>query len=78
MIEIKYFQLIIIIDEVRMNIKKMIIVLNWSILKNVKDVQSFLNFINFYRRFIQEFSRFIDSLIQLIKKNHKFEWTLIY
>ena len=63
MIEIKYFNLIIIINEIRMNIKKVIVVLNWSISKNVKDVQSFLNFVNFYRRFIQEFFRFIDSLI---------------
>ena len=52
MIEIKYFKLIIIINEMRMNIKKMIVVLNWLILKNVKDVQSFLNFVNFYCCFI--------------------------
>ena len=63
MIEIKYFDLIIIINEVRMNMKKVIVILNWSISKNVKDVQTFLNFVNFYRRFIQEFSRFADSLI---------------
>ena len=56
-----------------MNIKKIIVVLNWLISKNVKDVQSFLNFVNFYRRFIQKFSRLANSLIQLIKKNYKFE-----
>ena len=35
-----------------MNIKKVIVILNWSTSKNVKDDQSFLNFVNFYRRFI--------------------------
>ena len=73
MIEIKYLDLIIIINEIRINMKKVIVILNWSTSKNVKNVQSFLNFVNFYRRFIQKFSRFVDSLIQLIKKNHKFE-----
>ena len=38
MTEIKYFNLIIIINKIRMNIKKVIIVLNWSTSKNVKDV----------------------------------------
>ena len=38
MIEIKYLDLIIIIDEIRMNVKKVIVVLNWSTLKKVKDV----------------------------------------
>ena len=56
-----------------MNMKKIIVVLNWLISKNIKNVQSFLNFVNFYRRFIQKISRFVDSLIQLIKKNYKFE-----
>ena len=74
MIEVKYLDLIIIINEIRMNMKKVIVVLNWSTSKNVKNVQSFLNFINFYRRFIQGFSRLADPLTQLIKKNHKFEW----
>ena len=73
MIEIKYLDLIIIINEIRINMKKVIVVLNWSISKNVKNVQSFLNFVNFYRRFIQEFFRLVDPLTQLIKKNYKFE-----
>ena len=52
MIEVKYLDLIIIINKIRINIKKMIVILNWLISKNVKNVQNFLNFVNFYRRFI--------------------------
>jgi hypothetical protein len=41
----------------------------------VKDVQSFLSFANFYRRFVYKFSDIADSLINLIKKKTKFLWT---
>jgi hypothetical protein len=57
-----------------MNSVKTKIVINWLTLVNVKDVQSFLNFANFYRRFVYEFSNIADSLINLIKKKTKFLW----
>jgi hypothetical protein len=34
----------------------------------LKEIQIFLDFINFYRRFIEEFFKLIKSLINLIKK----------
>ena len=41
---------------------------------NVKDVQSFLSFANFYQRFIYGYSKLASSLICLIKKDVSFEW----
>ena len=43
----------------------------------VKEVQSFLGFGNFYRRFIKGFSKLAQPLNDLLKKDKKFEWTLI-
>jgi hypothetical protein len=40
----------------------------------MKDVQSFLSFANFYRRFVYEFSNITNLLINLIKKKTKFLW----
>ncbi len=57
-----------------MNSAKINIIVNWLILINVKDVQSFLNFTNFYRRFIYDYSRITTLLTRLIKKNVLFVW----
>jgi len=66
--------LIIIIEEIKMNSSKIDIIVNWLILINVKDVQSFLDFANFYRRFIYDYSRIVTSLTHLIKKDVFFVW----
>ena len=41
---------------------------------NVKDIQSFLSFVNFYQRFIYGYSKLASSLTHLIKKDVLFEW----
>ncbi len=72
--QVSYLELIIIIEEIKMNSFKINIIVNWFILINVKDVQSFLDFANFYRRFIYDYSRIIISLTHLIRKDVLFVW----
>ncbi len=74
-IEIKYLSLIIITYEIKMNFEKINVIMNWAASRDVKDVQSFLSFINFYRRFIKKFFKLIDSLTVLIRKDQSFNWT---
>ncbi len=77
-IEIKYLSLIIIIHEIKMNFEKINVIMNWVAFQNIKDVQSFLSFINFYKWFIKKFFKLIDSLTILIRKNQSFNWTQKY
>jgi len=49
-------------------------VLKWPTPNNVKDIQSFLGFANFYRRFIKDFSRIAKPLHELTKKDEQWEW----
>ena len=42
----------------------------------VRDVQVFIRFVNFYRRFIRIFSDVVCPMIAIIKKNTTFHWTL--
>jgi hypothetical protein len=72
--EIKYLELIVERDEIRMNSKKIEIILQWSTLENLKQIQKFLKFCNFYKRFIRNFVKIVKSLIKLTKKNVLFSW----
>src|SRR5271154_6791781 len=50
-------------------------VAEWPIPTNKKEVQSFLGFTNFYRRFIQDFSHHARPLFNLTKNDVKWQWT---
>jgi len=69
-----YLELIIIIEKIKMNSSKINIIVNWLILINVKNIQSFLDFMNFYRRFIYDYSKIATLLTRLIRKNVLFVW----
>ena len=47
----------------------------WKSPKSTKDVQSFLGFANFYRRFIKNFAKLASPLIAFTKKDQPFQWT---
>ena len=48
----------------------------WESPRNIKDIQRFLGFANYYRRFIKYFSTLCRPLTDFLKKTEKeFEWT---
>ena len=55
-----------------MDQKKIVSVFDWPKLENFKDVQSFLNFVNFYKRFIKDFFKHAAPLNALVKKDFFF------
>ena len=73
-IEIKYFELIISMNDIRMNSAKVKIIEKWNIFINLKQIRSFIKFCNFYRRFIRTFFKIVKSLNAFVKKNIVFVW----
>ncbi|KAK4685054.1 putative transposase, partial [Tremellales sp. Uapishka_1] len=59
---------------IRMDPKKISAVTDWPIPKSVHDIQVFLGFANFYRRFIRSYSKITTPLTRLLRKDVKFEW----
>lgn len=49
-------------------------VLDWPTPKKVKDIQAFLRFANFYRRFIRDFSKVVQLMTELSQKDTKWVW----
>ena len=73
--EIAYLGMIVTTEGIKMDPAKVETVVNWPNLVNVKDVQSFLGFANFYRRFVYGFSDIAGPLTNLTKKETEFLWT---
>ncbi|QRW18204.1 Transposon Tf2-12 polyprotein [Rhizoctonia solani] len=48
--------------------------MNWSTPKNVKNIQEFLGFVNFYRQFIPNFGNMARPLYNLLKKDSTWKW----
>ena len=78
-IEIKYLRLIIITKQIKMNLIKINVIINWKTFRNLKDVQTFFDFANFYRKFILNYFKLIAFFIKFIKtlkKDFVFSWDL--
>ena len=47
---------------------------DWAKPQNVRDIQSFLGFTNYYRRFIKNFAGVAGPLMDLTRKNVPWQW----
>jgi len=71
---VEYLRVIISQNSVKMDPVKVAGVMEWPILSNRKEVQSFLGFTNFYHRFIQRFSHLACPLFDLTRKDSEWRW----
>ncbi|KAF7567774.1 hypothetical protein PtrM4_143650 [Pyrenophora tritici-repentis] len=69
--EVKFLGLIITADGIKMDPDKVSAIQDWKLPQSLKDVQAFLGFANFYRRFIRGFSDIAKPLTHLTKGDPK-------
>lgn len=72
--EVEYLGLLISCNRLRMDPTKVKAVSDWPAPRNLTELQRFIGFANFYRRFIDHFSRITRPLHELTKKDVAFEW----
>ena len=72
--ETVFLEVIVSELDLRMNLSKVTVIVSWITSINLKEIQSFVRFVNFYRRFIKNFSKLVKSFTQLTRKNTSFVW----
>ncbi len=75
--KILFLELLIFINDLRINSRKVDVIRSWEVSQSLTHMQIFIDFCNFYRRFIKNFSKIIQLMIKLTWKDHFFEWTEI-
>ncbi len=78
--EVKYLGIMITTEGLKMDPQKVDTIVKWKAPRCVKDVQAFLGFANFYRRFIHGYSKIAAPLSNLTRKDQKsfiFPWTKV-
>ncbi len=72
--ETVFLEVIVSEQDLRMNSIKVKVIVNWTTSINLKEVQSFMRFVNFYRCFIRNFSKLVKLFTQLTRKDTSFVW----
>ena len=71
----EYLGYILSSDGLKMSSEKVQAIQDWPVPRKVKDIQSFLGFCNFYRRFIPSYSNITIPLTRLTRSKVKWNWS---
>ena len=69
--EVDFLGVVIGLERIKMEKKKVKVVLDWLVSKSVKDIQKLLGLANYYRRFTEEFVKIARPLYELTRKEQK-------
>ncbi|KAL0421315.1 UNVERIFIED_CONTAM: Transposon Tf2-11 polyprotein [Sesamum latifolium] len=74
--QITFLRHVISQGKIQMDHRKVKAVNDWGIPSKVTDLRSFFGLANYYRRFIKGYSKIVNPLTDLLKKDQKWEWTV--
>jgi hypothetical protein len=72
---VKYLGTYLTQGQIAVNPAKVTAINEWPVPQKLKDIESFLSTINFWQKFIKDFSAITHLLHELKKKDVPFEWT---
>ena len=73
--EVSFLGHIVSEEGIRVNPKKIEVIIEWKPSRNVTEVRSFLGLAGYYRRFVKGFSMTATLMTRLLQKNVRFEWS---
>ena len=62
-------------EGIRVDPKKIEVVVEWKPPRNVTEICSFLGLAGYYKRFVKGFSMIVAPMTRLLQKIVKFEWS---
>jgi hypothetical protein len=72
--EIDFLGFVIGKDGIKMDQKKVQAIVEWKTPKSLRDIQVFLGFANYYRKFIKNYSAVVSPITKLTRKETKDNW----
>ncbi len=72
--KIKFLDYVIQPEQIEKNSEKTDTVRNWSLSKQIKEVQAFLRLTNYYQKFVPNYVKIAEPLMQLMCKNERWHW----
>jgi hypothetical protein len=73
--ELEFLGCIVSAQGIRMDPAKLATTHAWPVPTSVKELQSFLGFVNYYRRFVRRFSETALPLTALLHKDRTYRWS---
>ena len=73
--EVSFLGHIVSEEGIRVDPRKIEVILEWKPSRSLMEVRSFLGLIGYYRRIIKGFSMITTPITRLLQKNVKFEWS---
>jgi hypothetical protein len=62
-------------NGLKVDLEEVRAVADWKVSKDVHGVRSFIGMANYFRRFLQGYSKMVVPLTNLTRKNKPWEWT---
>ena len=76
--QVDYLGFVLTTKGVKPQTEKVQALVNLAAPKNVKQVRSFVGFVNFYREFLPQRSQLLAEITDLTKKGVRFQWTSVH
>jgi len=73
--KVSFLGFVISSEGISMDPERIRTIAEWPVPKSVLDIQVFLGFANFYRRFIDGYSRVVLPITHLLRKGQRFLWS---
>ena len=61
-------------DGIQIDKHKIKAIQDWPESKNVKEIQQFAGLVNYYWKYLRNYSQFMGPLFKMLKKGQEFQW----